>query len=69
MPNHYSGTCYRCGREVLGGEGHFERIRDERRGEQGGRRWRVQHAACALAARREQTAQRGAGSQRKEVQA
>ena len=37
--NTYPGTCYRCGRTVAAGAGHFERY---------GRAWRVQHAECAI---------------------
>ena len=39
MRNKYPGTCYRCGKPVAVGEGHFER-------HQGG--WRTQHATCAI---------------------
>lgn len=39
MRNKYPGICYRCGKEVKAGEGHFERYH-------GG--WRVQHASCAI---------------------
>lgn len=39
MRNKYSGICYRCGLEVLPGQGHFERYQ---------RSWRVQHATCAI---------------------
>lgn len=42
MRNRYPGFCYRCGKPVPKGTGHFERF-------QGG--WRTQHAACAIAAR------------------
>lgn len=37
--NKYEGYCYRCGKKVGVGEGHFERFR-------GG--WRTQHASCAI---------------------
>lgn len=40
MRNKYSGICYRCGKIVEIGEGHFERII--------GKGWRVQHAQCAI---------------------
>jgi hypothetical protein len=43
MRSKYPGICYRCGKEVKVGEGHFERY-------QGG--WRVQHAECAIEHRR-----------------
>lgn len=39
MRNKYPGTCYRCGKHVAPGEGHFERFN-------GG--WRTQHATCAI---------------------
>ena len=43
MPrNAYPGTCYRCGKLVEAGAGHFERFRGS---------WRVQHAECAIAHR------------------
>lgn len=40
MRNKYPGICYRCGKRVEVGEGHFERVP--------GRGWRVQHADCAI---------------------
>lgn len=43
MRNKYPGTCYRCGKLVEKGDGHFERY-------QGG--WRTQHAECAIIHRR-----------------
>jgi len=42
MRNKYPGTCYRCGKRVEAGEGHFERQRGE---------WLTQHADCAIAKR------------------
>lgn len=42
MRNEYPGTCYRCGDPVAAGEGHFERQRGA------GRKWRLQHADCAI---------------------
>jgi len=39
MRNKYPGICYRCGKEVKAGEGHFERHNNG---------WRVQHASCAI---------------------
>lgn len=39
MRNRFAGTCYRCGKSVAPGDGHFER-------HQGG--WRTQHASCAI---------------------
>lgn len=45
MRNKFPGICYRCGKRVEPGDGHFE---------SGGRqkgmlgKWRVQHAQCAI---------------------
>jgi len=39
MRNRYGGTCYRCNTWCAPGEGHFELL---------GRKFRVQHAACAI---------------------
>ena len=39
MRNKYPGSCYRCGERVEVGEGHFELL---------GRKFRVQHATCAI---------------------
>ena len=39
MRNRFPGMCYRCGKRVEVGAGHFERF-------QGG--WRTQHAECAI---------------------
>jgi hypothetical protein len=39
MRNKYRGTCYRCGKTVEPGDGHFERFEG---------RWRTQHADCAI---------------------
>jgi hypothetical protein len=44
MRNKYPGTCYRCGKTVEAGAGHFER-------HNGG--WRTQHAGCAISGRQE----------------
>lgn len=44
MRNKYPGTCYRCGKRVEAGAGHFER-------HNGG--WRTQHAQCAIDHRKE----------------
>ncbi len=44
MRNKYPGTCYRCGKTVETGAGHFER-------HNGG--WRTQHAGCAISGRQE----------------
>ena len=42
--NRYPGTCYRCNKQVAVGEGHFER-------HYFWKRWRTQHADCAITAR------------------
>jgi hypothetical protein len=47
MRNKYQGICYRCGKTVMPGEGHFEKIKN------GG--WNVQHAECAIEYRRRQS--------------
>jgi len=39
MRNKFAGTCYRCGKTVEAGDGHFERKH---------RKWRIQHASCAI---------------------
>lgn len=39
MRNRFGGSCYRCGKWVEEGEGHFERFRNK---------WRTQHASCAI---------------------
>lgn len=50
MRNQFAGTCYRCGKRVEAGEGHFERITRKHRekGVKDPGRWRVQHAGCAI---------------------
>ena len=40
MRNTYAGICYRCGKTVAPREGHFERTKDKK--------WRTQHASCAI---------------------
>ena len=47
MRNKYPGICYRCGKPVEKGEGHFER-------HNGG--WRTQHAECCIKAKEEKLA-------------
>ena len=51
MRNRYPGTCYRCGKTVLAGQGYFERFdRNNKAGwtdAEKRSRWRVQHVACA----------------------
>lgn len=39
MRNQYPGKCYRCGKTVDAGDGHFERFAHS---------WRLQHATCAI---------------------
>lgn len=44
MRNRFGASCYRCGKYVEPGEGHFEALpKPVNR-----KRWRVQHAACAI---------------------
>jgi hypothetical protein len=56
MRNQYPGTCYRCGKLVAAGDGHFERFR-------GG--WRTQHATCAIEFRGIPDSARQADAQRR----
>lgn len=44
MRNKFPGVCYRCGKVVEKGAGHFERYNHA---------WRLQHADCAIKARKE----------------
>lgn len=44
MRNRYAGVCYRCGKAVAAGAGHFERHQGS---------WRTQHAECAIKHRAE----------------
>ncbi len=44
MRNKFPGICYRCGKQVEVGAGHFEKYNDP----QTGIKWRVQHAECAI---------------------
>lgn len=46
MRNKFPGTCYRCGKPVAAGAGHFERNAG---------RWRTQHADCAIIARNQKS--------------
>lgn len=51
MRNKFPGTCYRCGKQVPAGEGHFERAPASRMtmAERArGAKFRVQHADCAI---------------------
>ena len=43
MRNQYPGTCYRCGRYVNKGEGHFELIRHP-----SFKKWQIHCAECAI---------------------
>ena len=43
MRNKFPGVCYRCGKPVEKGEGHFEKIRNS-----WPVKWRTQHATCAI---------------------
>jgi hypothetical protein len=45
--NKYPGECYRCGKNVPAGAGHFEKVKG------GPAKWRVQHVECAIRMRRE----------------
>lgn len=49
MRNRYPGTCYRCGKRVEAGKGHFERYRGH---------WRVIHAECVFEQRMEKLERR-----------
>lgn len=48
MRNQFAGTCYRCGKTVEAGAGHFERMPWG-----SAIKWRTQHADCAIAHRGE----------------
>jgi hypothetical protein len=52
MRNRFPGYCYRCGALVKPNEGHFERLGDRRLNKLGeyvrGKKWLLQHAACAI---------------------
>ncbi len=48
MRNRFPGVCYRCGKRVRTGEGHFERCKAGEVPLQPKARWRVQHASCAI---------------------
>lgn len=50
MRNTFSGVCYRCGKTVAAGAGHFERNWTGV-----GAKWRTQHAECAIKFRGVQT--------------
>ncbi len=43
MRNKHPGVCYRCGKRVEVGEGHFQRSKGK---------WIIQHAQCAIDARK-----------------
>jgi hypothetical protein len=50
--NQFEGQCFRCGKTVKAGEGHFERVGKIQREKFGsavwGKKWIVQHADCAI---------------------
>lgn len=52
MRNKYGGQCYRCGKRVAPGEGHFERFgRHHRKKYPNAPRsikWLTQHAECSV---------------------
>lgn len=45
MRNRFPGVCYRCGKVVAKGEGHFQ---IQRNGKRKPPSWHVQHADCCL---------------------
>jgi hypothetical protein len=45
MRNRFGGSCYRCGKYVEAGAGHFEALAASRATKT---KWRVQHAECAI---------------------
>lgn len=45
MRNRFGTSCYRCGKYVEAGEGHFEAISISQRKRN---KWRVQHVECAI---------------------
>lgn len=47
MRNKYEGICYKCGKTVEVGRGHFERIKYGTAKWKAGQRWRVQHVEHA----------------------
>ena len=52
MRNQYKGICYRCGKEVLPYQGHFEKVTKTQVQKYGnnvsGKKWLLQHADCAI---------------------
>lgn len=53
MRNKYSGTCYRCGKTVAAGAGHFEKstpahAKKWRTQWSKWHKWLTQHAECAI---------------------
>jgi len=49
MRNTFGGTCYRCNQYVKPFAGHFEKISsDNGKPTNVYKRWRVQHASCAI---------------------
>lgn len=52
MRNTFPGTCFRCGKFVAPGKGHFERVGKKQREKYGdrvaGKKWILQHTQCAI---------------------
>lgn len=52
MRNQFPGVCFRCGKTVAAGAGHFEKVTKvqiEKYGDLArGYKWLVQHADCAI---------------------
>jgi hypothetical protein len=52
MRNKFPGQCYRCGKQVAAGAGHFERPSTKTLEKLGlvavRNRWLIQHADCAI---------------------
>lgn len=52
MRNKYAGVCYRCGKQVNPGEGHFEKVQQVHYKKHGdllrGEKWLTQHSDCAI---------------------
>jgi hypothetical protein len=58
MRNRFACVCYRCGKTVMPGAGHFERQ---------GNGWRTQHADCCIKARAEKYEAQKQDFERKEA--
>ncbi len=51
MRNKFAGTCYRCGKPVAAGAGHFEKVSSVQAKKWGvpmNAKWMVQHDTCAI---------------------